>query len=684
MDVVKFTKLLTDEQLDLVKQLKEIVRSTDEFRQLESGNQLIRLSTGDGMALVFFTGPEAPARCALKIAKTLQDYPQIKLRMGINSGPVFRNLSFDDKEGVTGSGINMAQRVMDCGDSGHILLSSSVAQVLGELRTWKHWLHDLGEVAVKHDERIHLFNLYTDEVGNSEIPEKVRPKNKGLPLTPKVPDKRVEPITVTAPKMKVALLYKRHAQPDEHVLTVLETQLRKHGHEVFIDRHLKIGVEWANEIARQVSTSDAVIPLLSPGSIVSEMFAYEVQIAHEAAQKSKGKPRLLPVRIGFEAPLPDPLAGILNPIQYALWQSEEDDQSLVSELIESLRNPPGTRAISKLESVGGGVPLDSEYYIVRPTDKRFHDAIIRHDSIVLVKGARQMGKTSLLARGLQKARQQGARVVLTDFQKFNSDELSSIERLFMAIGEWIADQLKLEVQIQDVWNPRRGPNRNFERFFQHEVLDKVPGYLVWGLDEVDRLFTCDYGSEVFGLFRSWHNERSFDPDGPWKKLTMAISYATEAHLFISDLNQSPFNVGTRLTLSDFEFDEVAELNQRHGSPLHGMSELMRFYGLLSGHPYLVRRGLNELATTRDGLDVFEAEADREEGPFGDHLRRILVLLARDPALTDIVRRVLRGDPCPTRDSFFRLRSAGIISGQSEDAAKPRCRLYETYLKRHLL
>ena len=254
----------------------------------------------------------------------------------------------------------------------------------------------------------------------------------------------------------------------------------------------------------------------------------------------------------------------------------------------------------------------------------------------------------------------------------------------MAIGEWIADQLKLQVQIQDVWNPRRGPNRNFERFIQREVLDKVPGFLVWGLDEVDRLFTCAYGSEVFGLFRSWHNERSFDPDGSWKKLTMAISYATEAHLFISDLNQSPFNVGTRLTLSDFEFDEVAELNQRYGSPLHGMSELMRFYGLLSGHPYLVRRGLNELVTTGDGLDVFEAEADREEGPFGDHLRRILVLLARDPALTDIVRRVLRGDPCPTRDSFFRLRSAGIMSGQSEDTAKPRCRLYETYLKRHLL
>src|SRR6185436_10304789 len=145
--------------------------------------------------------------------------------------------------------------------------------------------------------------------------------------------------------------------------------------------------------------------------------------------------------------------------------------------------------------------------------------------------------------------------------------------------------------------------------------------IVWGLDEVDRLFERQFGTEIFRLFRSWHNERALDPAGPWSKLTMAIAYATESHLFITDINQSPFNVGTRLTLEDFSFEQVADLNRRYGTPLQSESELARFFRLVSGQPYLVRRGLNEMVT--NGLDIasFEASADRDEGFYGDHLRR---------------------------------------------------------------
>lgn len=166
-------------------------------------------------------------------------------------------------------------------------------------------------------------------------------------------------------------------------------------------------------------------------------------------------------------------------------------------------------------------------------------------------------------------------------------------------------------------------------------------------------------------------------------MTLAIAYATEAHLFITDLNQSPFNVGTRLTLSDFDLAQVADLNTRYGLPLPGGDAVARFHDLVGGQPYLVRRGLDEIG--RRGLTIgqFEAEAGRDEGLFGDHLRRILITLSQDSGLTDIIRGLIRGEPCPTPESFYRLRSAGLVSGDSPNDARFRCRLYQTYLSRHL-
>jgi hypothetical protein len=203
------------------------------------------------------------------------------------------------------------------------------------------------------------------------------------------------------------------------------------------------------------------------------------------------------------------------------------------------------------------------------------------------------------------------------------------------------------------------------------------------VDEVDQLFACDFGSEVFGLFRSWHNKRALDPQGPWHRLTLAIAYATEAHLFITNLNQSPFNVGTRLLLEDFTLEQVEELNRRYGSPLHDQAEVERYFRLVGGHPYLVRRGLYEMAAHGLDLAALEARADHDEGPFGDHLRRILISLTQDQALCEVAREVLQGQACGAPESFYRLRSAGLMSGDSARNVKPRCQLYANYLGRHL-
>lgn len=337
-----------------------------------------------------------------------------------------------------------------------------------------------------------------------------------------------------------------------------------------------------------------------------------------------------------------------------------------------------------LESVGGAVPLDSAFYIVRPTDQAFRDAIARHESIVLVKGARQMGKTSLLARGLQFARTLGAKVILTDIQKFNATELATSSTFLLTLADMVADQLDLAVPPQETWDSSASPGTNFERYLRTEVLANTPHQIVWGLDELDRLFVSDFNDEIFTLFRSWHNERALNPQGPWSRLTLAISYATEASLFINDLNQSPFNVGTRLTLEDFTPEQVAELNRRYGSPLSTEAELARFYQLVGGHPFLVRRGLHELATMHLRLDDLIQHADNEDGIFGDHLRRIPLLLAEDPEFRTIVRGVLMGKMCPTFISFARLRSAGLVKGTSESDVQPRCQLYASYLRRHLM
>jgi len=983
VDVVSPSALPASEQDILLQNLREFVHSTSEFARARAKNQITVVPTADGMALVFFGDPEAPLRCAVEISQGARRTEKHRLRMGLHSWPVCR---LDDVNLKRTVGIKVAQTVMDCGDQGHILASEFVADMLQRLGRWKDALHDLGEVEVHQGVRLHLFNFWTSEAGNPEVPRKllapdsprkdprhgndppsdgvlnetishyrilrklgtggmgvvyeaedtrlgrhvavkllsekfsknpvaverfrreastasalnhpnictvhdvgenadrhfivmellegknlrqtmlsgplppeeiaalgiqiaegleaahtrgivhrdIKPANlfviegkrikildfglakltgrdrRGQSLgvqggdeptqtdvtgpgeflgtvsymspeqargevldrrtdlfsfgvvlyematgmlpfrgetsavvfdsilnRPPTPATRVNPqvtpevdriisralekdremryqsaadlgaelrrlamrtststrLPIPAPpepatkakELEVVLLYRRNVQPDEQIMRGLEEKLSGQGYRVFVDRHLAVGVDWAREIEDKIGSADAVIPLLSDTSVQSEMLAYEVQMAHSFSERQNGKPRLLPVRVQFQAELPDPLHSALDGLHYAAWNGPADDDQIASELTKALEAPQEAfRRKPNLEPVGGALPLDSKFYIVRPTDQEFYSAVARHDSIVLLKGARQMGKTSLMARGLQQARKAGARVVLTDFQKLNAAHLQSVDTLFLCLAQAIAEQLDLDVIPEDSWNARRGPSMNFERFLRREILGKINGRLVWGMDEVDRLFACDFGSEVFGLFRSWHNERSLDPSGPWQSLSLAIAYASEAHLFITDMNQSPFNVGTRLVLADFTLDQVRELNQRYGGPLRNDSELERFFSLLGGQPFLTQRGLHQMTERSLFFQEFAEGAVRDDGPYGDHLRRIFVSLNQDPTLCEVVRSVIGGRQSSSTDTFYRLRSSGIMAGESARNMKLRCQLYEQYLSRHLI
>src|SRR6059036_1466435 len=173
-DIVGYSKLPIHQQRAVVERLNEIVRGTDEYQAAEKAGRLIKIPTGDGITLVFYHSPEAPVECALEISRALKKYPELQLRMGIHSGPVSGVIDAAGKANVAGAGINMAHRVMDCGDAGHILLSKHVAEDLEQYPHWQPYLHELGECEVKHGVRIHIVNLCTEEIGNPQLPKKLQ------------------------------------------------------------------------------------------------------------------------------------------------------------------------------------------------------------------------------------------------------------------------------------------------------------------------------------------------------------------------------------------------------------------------------------------------------------------------------------------------------------------------------
>src|SRR6266536_2109109 len=178
LDIVGYSKLSVNEQHARVDELNGIVRLSEQFQKAEAANRILKIPTGDGMALVFYKSPEEPAQCAFEISRALKDNQGLQVRTGIHSGPVSGVVDVNERTNVAGGGINMAQRVMDCGDAGHILLSHHVAEDLEQFERWRPLLHDLGECEVKHGGHVSIVNFYGDEVGNPQLPKKFQALKK--------------------------------------------------------------------------------------------------------------------------------------------------------------------------------------------------------------------------------------------------------------------------------------------------------------------------------------------------------------------------------------------------------------------------------------------------------------------------------------------------------------------------
>ena len=666
LDIVGYSKQTSSEQSRLIALLNDAVNKSAASAIANEASAVQHLHTGDGMALAFFNDVLAPAQTAIEITTILSN--QIPLRIGVHSGLVLPQMDAVGRENLVGEGLNTAQRVMDFGDAGHILLSAQYAAWLRHFDQWADKLHTIGEGTAKHNQVIEVISLHDKHVGNATLPKKLTGPSKTA--------------AAAGPKKKVALLYRPNIEKDAKVLVTLESRLKSLGHDVFVDNHQRISAGWAKAIEEPIRSADAVIAIVSPQALQSEMLEFELETSHDQFVRT-GKPVILPVRVGSNEPLEGPSAAILKPLHYFTWMGPEDDEKLVAELLSAITEPLKQRSEeTKLEPVGGAVPPDSPFYLKRTCDVELTRALEAQESILLVKGARQIGKTSLMAQGAKFARDLGHRVAVTDFQKFNTAQLESDENFYRLLAATLARQLKFQYDFANNWDEIFGANLNMENFLR-DLLDERDEPLVWCMDEVDKLFSAPFASDFFGLVRSWHNSRSTEPGGPWVKLTVIIAYATEAHLFIQDVNQSPFNVGRKVELADFNLQQTIELNTRYGSPLASYAETEKLHGLIGGQPFLTRAALDVLAKNRETLDSLIERAAMDDGPFSDHLQRILISVTRLPEVAAYVRTVLAGTGLPQSDAYYRLLAAGIIRQAADGTVGFRCALYRSYLSRML-
>ena len=325
----------------------------------------------------------------------------------------------------------------------------------------------------------------------------------------------------------------------------------------------------------------------------------------------------------------------------------------------------------------GALPVESNRYVERPVDVEVRNALSRRDSIVLVKGGRQMGKSSLLARALSHVRGQGTSVAVLDLLAVADDDFADCRRFLRRMAESVEDQVTASTPVEQVWDEHRAAGANLERWLRRHVLPSAPFGLVLAIDQADRLLRHSWCGEVFGLFRAWHNRRATDPESDWARLSIALAYTAEAHHFIADPNQSPFNVGTPSVLSDLTLDEAQQLRARIVPDL-GAAEWEGFVAWVGGHPYLVQLGIDAVSSGGWDLSGLMAATRAQEGPLMPHLQGLLRWVEANPEhhswLADLAER--RG-PLGVA-AFMGLRSIGLVGSDHRSTATWRSPLYREW------
>ena len=513
------------------------------------------------------------------------------------------------------------------------------------------------------------------------------------------------------------ICYKRSVDADRKLANYLYEFLTAQGHEVFIDGTLRTGETWLEKIDRQIKGSDFLVVLLSKESADSEMVQAEVRRAYEY-RKLQERPRTLPVRMAYEGLLPYSIDAFLDPLQYVVWHSEADNERVAQDILAAIEgrlpkrapiearpmakeliisedgrpvaddetlHPPlpefDPRFLEELEAPGGAVKLRDKFYIERDADARLRHEVVKSGTTTTIRAARQTGKSSLLVRGVHHARQNGAKVVTLDLQRVDRDRLETPDAFLHYLAKFIVCKLRLDLteEVEKLWRGPLGPQDKLTYLMENYILSESGAPIVLAMDDVDRLLQTPFHNDFFGLVRSWHNSRALNDQ--WNKLNIVMVISTEPYLLIADVSQSPFNVGLRLYLKDFNQAQVRDLNRRHRSPVRE-SDFPQLMKLLNGHPYLTRKALYTLVTEQWTWTDLACVADSDQGPFGDHLRRHHWLLRDGRDLREALKQIIRHGHCTDDIAFFRLLRAGLVKG-SVEVCKCRCGLYRMYFENKL-
>jgi AAA-like domain/TIR domain len=469
-----------------------------------------------------------------------------------------------------------------------------------------------------------------------------------------------------------------HSEPDEVRLAgELETKLQAAGCEVFIDTSILVGTDWVEEIERRIHWCDFFVALLSERAVGSEMVQGEIRMAVSARQKQNGRPGLLPIRVRYFGPLDYELDSYLARVQYVKWQSASDTAAVIDRVIAATRGrqlpehgiPAGhvepehpLRPLPRvdprrLSATGGALASDDPLYVERTADDVVRDLASQKGQTLVIKGPRQIGKSSLLLRYLAYcAHAEPAKTVaLVDLSVLAQQDLTDYSTFLSRIARVLLRTLRIpppgEVTV--------ATQQDFTWFVEDHVLSKLTGPSVFAFDTADRILGRPYQSDFFTTLRLWHNSRSNPLTPAWETVDLALVVSTEPYLLIGNSTSSIFNVGRTLDLPALTAADYGRLNAACGGTLTDV-QIDRLWQLLGGHPYLTRLAFYRLfASDRIDFETLMSTATDERGPFGEHLRATLLRVHPRPDLVEGLKQVL-GAKSPGDDLYYRLNAAGLV------------------------
>lgn len=543
-------------------------------------------------------------------------------------------------------------------------------------------------------------------------------KKLSFALGEKVTKKGLHGALERVKKQKKVYIYHR-GQESLILATQIYEAIKTSGHQAFlvtVDISQPTGADWFAHTDAILRLCDYFLLLLSPQTAVSEMVIEELQRAIELRNFSpNNQPVVLPIRVNCprNEPLNHDLRNYLQGVSQWEWKSAADTPNLLKEIqnllnaqaikewgtksLEDWENStlttditPSTSAferpplpVAEPELPNGQVRLASAFYVERaPYEALCYREICQPGSLIRIKAPRQMGKTSLMARILYQAKEQGYRTVPLSFQHADASVFTSLNALLQWFCCRITRKLKLPHQVDDYWSDMYGSKDNCTAYFEDFLLSANDEPLVLGLDEVDRVFQYPtIADDFFGLLRAWYEEAGYGDTGSdlWEKLRMVVVHSTEVYIPL-DINQSPFNVGLPIELSEFSTQQVQDLTQRHGLNWHS-NQVEQLMSIVGGHPYLVRVALYHIAQQEITLTQLLDIASTEAGLYGDHLRRHLWNLQQHPKLANAFTQVVSTNKPVELESMlaFKLHSLGLVKLQG-NFVSPRFDLYRQYFR----